>query len=90
MFIEINFTSGLPVDRDDIEDALQELDAFEVVGAGVGELGTNLDVEVVLPISRDEALKLVAELLHRFGVATMACLQVSDPRTRIEVVDLLG
>jgi hypothetical protein len=56
VYIDIYFTSELPVDRDDLEDALNELDGFEVVGAGVAVSGSNLDVEVDDSIRRAEVI----------------------------------
>jgi hypothetical protein len=89
MFIDIYLTS-LPheVDRDDIEDELQEVDGFDVVGAGVGEDFVNLDVEVDDAVPRERAVTAVAEVLRRLGSHAGAYLRLSDTGERIEVGDI--
>jgi hypothetical protein len=59
------FTARLPpnVEMDDVEDAFAELDGFEVVGAGGGDLGSNIDLEVTASIPRADALREVAASL---------------------------
>ncbi|XVU21483.1 hypothetical protein ACQPZJ_29945 [Actinoplanes sp. CA-054009] len=66
--IDLYFPPGLPVDRDEIEEELSEVDGFEVVGAGSGESGSNLDLEVAVGKPVDEALRQVREVLGRLGV----------------------
>ncbi|MER7165774.1 hypothetical protein ABT336_06790 [Micromonospora sp. NPDC000207] len=58
MFIDIYFMGNLhcEVDRDDVEDALQVLDAFEAVRAGVSDMGSIVDLEADLSVFREEAL----------------------------------
>ncbi|MEU4560506.1 hypothetical protein AB0F72_19180 [Actinoplanes sp. NPDC023936] len=77
-FVDVYFPPGLPVDRDEIEDELSELDGFEVVGAGTGESGSNLDLEVSSDLAADDAVRQVTEILERLGVAAGARINVSD------------
>ncbi|GAA2881058.1 hypothetical protein GCM10010443_50230 [Actinoplanes cyaneus] len=77
-FVDVYFPPGLPVDRDEIEDELSELDGFEVVGAGTGESGSNLDLEVSSDLAADDAVRQVTEVLERLGVAAGARINVSD------------
>lgn len=71
-FVEIVLDGPLPVDRDDIEDALNEafIDTGEVTGAGSGRKGMNLDLEV------DESEPKPVVLERVFGV--LADLEVGD------------
>ena len=59
MFIDVYFTARLPhdVELDDMEDAFAELDGFEVVGAGGGDLGSSIDLEATASIPRAHALR---------------------------------
>ncbi|BAL87868.1 hypothetical protein AMIS_26480 [Actinoplanes missouriensis 431] len=77
-FVDVYFPPGLPVDRDEIEDELSELDGFEVVGAGTGESGSNLDLEVSSDLASGDAVRQVTEILERLGVAPGARINVSD------------
>ncbi|MEV0733225.1 hypothetical protein [Polymorphospora sp. NPDC050346] len=90
MYIDIYFTDELPCDRDDIEDALDELDGFEVVGAGKGVLGSNLDVEVAESIPRARAVSMVTGVLRRFDAHHAAYLRLSDTGERVNAVDVEG
>ncbi|MEU8241050.1 hypothetical protein AB0C07_22630 [Actinoplanes missouriensis] len=76
--VDVYFPPGLPVDRDEIEDELSELDGFEVVGAGTGESGSNLDLEVSSDLAAGDAVRQVTEILERLGVADRARINVSD------------
>lgn len=89
MFIDVYFTERLPVDMDDVEDAFAELDDFEVVGAGGGDLGSNIDLEVTSSIPRDDALRKVAQVLSELDLADIAYVRPSDTRQPINVADLL-
>ncbi|MEV4513765.1 hypothetical protein AB0K00_32995 [Dactylosporangium sp. NPDC049525] len=89
MFIDIYLASLAPdVDRDDIEDELQEVDGFDVVGAGVGEDFVNLDVEVDDTVPREWALATVAEILRNLGSHAGAYVRMSDTGERIEIGDI--
>ncbi|SHN47047.1 hypothetical protein [Cryptosporangium aurantiacum] len=68
MFIDIYFTDECRVDRDDIEDALAALDGFEVVGAGTGERGSNIDLEVDDSVSGADAVRSVKSVLRQLDV----------------------
>ncbi|MGW0504284.1 hypothetical protein [Micromonospora sp. NPDC003241] len=69
MFVEIVF-SGLPIDRDDLEDALNEefkLDG-EVTGAGTGVHGSNLDLEIAESADRTAALARMQKVFVELGI----------------------
>ncbi|MET7419135.1 hypothetical protein [Dactylosporangium sp. NPDC005555] len=82
MYIDIYFPSELPVDRDDLEDALDELDGFEVVGAGVGVSGSNLDVEVDASIPRAQAIEAIVTVLRQHR-SRGTYLRLSDTGERV-------
>ena len=77
-FIDLYFPPGLEVDRDEIEEELGELDGIDVVGAGSGEEGSNLDLEISTEVSPDDAVRQVTETLERLGVAAGARMKVSN------------
>jgi hypothetical protein len=76
-FVDVYFPPGLSIDRDEIEEELIELDGFEVVGAGSGETGSNIDLEVSSEVSADEAIRQVTDVLERLGVAAGARINMS-------------
>ena len=80
MFIDIYFTQELPVDRDDLEDALAALDGFAVVGAGSGENGSNIDLEVEDSILEADAVRSVNGVLRRFDVDRGVRLRLTGAR----------
>ncbi|MFC9244466.1 Imm21 family immunity protein [Streptomyces sp. NPDC057136] len=86
-FIEIRLTGALPVDRDDIEDALNEAltGIGEVSGAGSGAFGAHLDVDIDPEAERDEAVDRVLGVLSRLGLAGMARIRPGDGSEWIEV-----
>jgi hypothetical protein len=90
MFIDVYFTERLPADieMDDMEDAFAEL-GFEVVGAGGGDLGSNIDLEVTSSTPRDDALRMVARILSELDVAAISYVRPSDTRQPINIADLL-
>ncbi|MER5458358.1 hypothetical protein ABT008_26670 [Micromonospora sp. NPDC002389] len=69
MFVEIIF-SGLPIDRDDLEDALTAEFALdgEVTGAGTGEHGGNLDLEIAESADRTAALERLQKVFVELGI----------------------
>ena len=84
MFVELVF-KGLPIDRDDVEEALE--DEFgadgEVTGAGVGIggdfVGTcHLDLEIVPELDSDSALERVRRVLTDLGVQDITKINVSE------------
>lgn len=77
-FVDVYFPPGLPIDRDEIEDELSEIAGLEVVGAGAGETGSNLDLEISSGVSADDALQQVSEVLERLGVAGGVRISVSE------------
>lgn len=70
MFIEIHFPYQLPVDRDEIEDAISDAvgDDGEITGAGTGAFGSNLDVEITSSIDKTEVLSRIRRALRPFNL----------------------
>lgn len=88
MFIDVYFRGPLPVDRDEIEEILAELPDFEVVGAGAGDTGANIDLEVVSGIDSRSAMRIIADVLDRLGAASNAFLRASDTGEHVAVDEL--
>lgn len=79
MFVEIVLV-GLPIDRDEVEEALEaafELDG-EVSGAGSGMGRCHLDLEIVEGSDTAAALERLRAVLSHLGVADCATLNVSE------------
>ncbi|MER6121949.1 hypothetical protein ABT173_04495 [Streptomyces sp. NPDC001795] len=79
MFVEIVFV-GLPIDRDEVEEALEaafELDG-EVTGAGSGMDRCHLDLEIVEGSDTTAALERLRAVLSDLGVADCATSNVSE------------
>ncbi|WP_037600703.1 hypothetical protein [Streptacidiphilus rugosus] len=79
MFVEIVFV-GLPIDRDEVEEALEaefELDG-EVTGAGSGMGRCHLDLEITDDSDATAALERLRVVLSGLGVADCATLNVSE------------
>ncbi|MFC8229286.1 hypothetical protein [Streptomyces sp. NPDC057287] len=79
MFVEIVFV-GLPIDRDEVEEALEaafELDG-EVTGAGSGMGRCHLDLEVAESLDAAVALERLKRVLSELGVAGCATTNVSE------------
>ena len=83
MFLDIYFRPEERVARDDVEAALEERlpPGCEVVGAGVGQTGSNIDLE--LPDRQPVAV--VVEVLRSIGVRPDTILAFSDTRETIEL-----
>jgi hypothetical protein len=62
MFIDVYLPPRLPIDRDDVEDALAVIDGLDVVGAGLGESGQNIDLEVDETSAPEAVLRMIAAL----------------------------
>ncbi|OIK23114.1 hypothetical protein [Streptomyces malaysiense] len=78
MFVEIVFV-GLPIDRDEVEEALEaafELDG-EVTGAGSGMGRCHLDLEIAEGSDTAAALERLRVVLSELGVADCTTLNVS-------------
>jgi len=79
VFFEIVLT-GLPIDRDEVEEALEE--GFgsdgEVTGAGTGMGRCHLDLEVDPAVGEEDALTRINEVLVRLGVAHLARVNVGS------------
>ncbi|MGW2502743.1 hypothetical protein ACWCXL_16865 [Streptomyces sp. NPDC001588] len=79
MFVEIALV-GLPIDRDEVEEALEaafELDG-EVTGAGSGMGRCHLDLEIVEGLTTTVALARLRAVLSDLGVADCATLNVRE------------
>ncbi|MFD8508373.1 hypothetical protein ACFYYI_29275 [Streptomyces sp. NPDC002387] len=79
MFVEIVLV-GLPIDRDEVEEALEaafELDG-EVTGAGSGMGRCHLDLEIVESLTTTVALARLRAVLSDLGVADCATLNVRE------------
>jgi hypothetical protein len=79
-FVEIIIDGPIPVDRDDVEDALNE--AFEgvgeVVGAGSGMGVSDLALEVEPALDRAEALNRVFSVLASLGLGDSVRVRPGD------------
>ncbi|MFC5645213.1 hypothetical protein [Kitasatospora cinereorecta] len=79
MFVEIVFV-GLPIDRDEVEEALEA--AFgsegEITGAGSGMGQCHLDLEIAPGMDPDAALERLRAVLAGLGVEEHATLTVGD------------
>ncbi|MFE2065101.1 hypothetical protein ACFXDH_22360 [Streptomyces sp. NPDC059467] len=78
MFVEIVFT-GLPIDRDEVEEALEAGlgPDGEITGAGSGTGRCHLDLEIEQTVDRDVALERVRSVPAGLGVQEYASLNVS-------------
>ncbi|WP_406099745.1 hypothetical protein [Streptomyces sp. NBC_01013] len=79
MFVEIVFV-GLPIDRDEVEEALEaafELDG-QVTGAGSGMGRCHLDLEIAQGSDTTAALERLRVVLSELGVADCATVNVSE------------
>lgn len=79
-FVEIRFDGSLPVDRDDIEESLNErLEGIgEVTGAGSGEFGSHLDVEVDEEFAKDDVLNKIFAALRELEIGDVARVRPGD------------
>lgn len=79
MFVEVVFT-GLPIDRDEVEEALEA--AFtsdgEVTGAGSGMGRCHLDLEIDASTDPETALNRLRGVLSDLGIEEHATLNISD------------
>jgi hypothetical protein len=79
VFVEIAF-AGLPIDRDEVEDALEA--AFgpdgEVTGAGAGMGRCHLDLEIGASLASGPALDRLHAVLTGLGVEAYATVNVRD------------
>jgi len=80
MFIDIYFPPGLTIDRDEIQVELERQlgSRGEVVGAGTGEAGSNLDLEIFDVADRTAVLDLITSALADLGVPPETIIATSD------------
>ncbi|MFD8691670.1 hypothetical protein [Streptomyces sp. NPDC059651] len=78
MFVEIVFV-GLPIDRDEVEEALETAFEYdgEVTGAGSGMGRCHLDLEITGNLDASTALERLRGVLSELGIAEYAALNVS-------------
>jgi hypothetical protein len=91
-FVEIRFDGSLQVDRDDIEESLNDhLEGVgEVTGAGSGEFGSHLDVEVAEEFPRDDVLGRIFAALRELEVGDVARVRPGDGETWIRPSEWAG
>ena len=79
MFVEVVFT-GLPIDRDEVEEALEAAFASdgEITGAGSGMGRCHLDLEIEASVDPEAALDRLRGVLSDLGIEEHATLNVSD------------
>ena len=79
-FMEIRFDRPLPIDRDDVEDEVNEAltGIGEVSGAGSGAFGAHLDVDIEPTAARDEVVRRVLGVLVGLGLTGMARIRPGD------------
>ncbi|MGW4381116.1 hypothetical protein [Kitasatospora sp. NPDC004531] len=79
MFVEIVF-AGRPIDRDEVEEALEA--AFdsdgEITGGGGGMGRCHFDLEIEPSLDHDTALERIRSVLVGLGVEKCATLNVGD------------
>jgi hypothetical protein len=78
VFVEI-VVVGLPIDRDEVEEALEAAFALdgEITGAGNGMGRCHLDLEITGGLDATVALERLRGVLSELGVAEYATLNVS-------------
>lgn len=79
-FVEIWLDGPIPVDRDDVEDALDVAltGIGEVTGAGTGQGGSNLDVEVDEDVAKNVVLDRIFTVMRDLGVGDSARVRPGD------------
>lgn len=70
MFAELHLPIGVPVDRDEVEDAVGEAikGVGEVSGAGTGSYGSNLDLDLDDDVDIPGLLTTIGELVTTLGI----------------------
>lgn len=78
MFVEI-VLAGLPIDRDEVEEALEAAlgPDGEITGAGGGMGRCHLDVEIEAPVAPGLAVERLRAVLADLGVEACATFNVS-------------
>lgn len=86
-FMEIRFDRPLQMDRDDVEDEVNEAltGIGEVSGAGSGAFGAHLDVDIDPAVARDEVVRRVLGVLVGLGLAGAARIRPGDGAEWIDV-----
>ncbi|MFE7753418.1 hypothetical protein [Streptomyces sp. NPDC057428] len=79
-FVEIRFDGTFLVDRDDVEEGLNESlkGIGEVTGAGSGEFGAHLDVEVGDDFPKNDVLDKVFAVLKNLEIGDAARVRPGD------------
>lgn len=91
-FVEIWIDGPIPVDRDEVEDALNEAltSNGEVTGAGTSERGVNLDVEVEESTAEDVVLGRIFAVLEDLSVGDSAKVRPGDGEVWIRLSEWSG
>jgi hypothetical protein len=89
-FVDLYFPPNLPIERDQIQLAIEgDLGTTaEVVGAGSGAAGSNLDLEISETANLRSLLTALAVTLTRLGVPDETLIQVSEPPGKIALSEL--
>jgi len=82
-FVDLYFPPELPVERDEVQAAIEaDLGSVvQVVGAGVGEAGSNLDLEIVGQVGIEYLLGAAATLM---AIASLALSRQESKPPRAE------
>jgi hypothetical protein len=89
-FVDLYFPPNLPIERDEVETAIEaDLGAWvEVVGAGVGASGSNLDLALQPGCDLGVFLPKFVATLTRLGVPAETMVAISEPLERVTLREL--
>ena len=90
VYLDLYFPPNLPLDREEIQAAI-ETDVgpvVTVVGAGLNNRGSNLDLEVSWVTEIDLVLRAVATTLAQLRVPDETLVAISDPPEKVELGEL--
>ncbi|MFI7507566.1 hypothetical protein ACIBSS_12145 [Micromonospora aurantiaca] len=84
-FVELVIDGRIDIDRDDLEDALNEalVGRGEVTGAGTSEYGSHLDVDVLVTADRRAVLDAVFGVLAALDLGDSVQVRPGDGQTWI-------
>jgi hypothetical protein len=90
MFVDVYISGSLPLEREDIEDALTSVlgDDGEIVGGGSGLSMVNVDIEVFESGQSGDALKRIALALRGLGLPGDTLLKTTDPDGQMTIAEV--
>jgi hypothetical protein len=90
MDVFIYFKEQLSLGLDEIEDALDfELGEFgEVTGTGIGELSSNIDIELYKEAEVEDVLTIIREILSNFNLPKSTIILINDKEYKLK--DMTG